>query len=208
MFKLTCAARGSCLVGPARQLFLADPHDDVTAGFPYVPAACEVWGALPTAGGSCTTAPGTAAGLAASRLLVEVPRGWCLLSFFPSAAASSLLGSTGRAPPGEVLEKSRCTSGYVWLLPCSWGWQRGCGTSLGHRVMLGGLAGTLGLTAAQVLVLLWCARDTRWRRDEVRVPSCAPRTSWAAARVCFLLLVQAGLATRSPGVHSALCFSC
>lgn len=51
MFKLTCAARGSCLVGPARQLFLADPHDYVTAGFPYVPVACEVWGALPTAGG-------------------------------------------------------------------------------------------------------------------------------------------------------------
>lgn len=136
--------------------------------------------------------------------------GVSFLSFLQQhpAAASSLLGSTGRAPPGEVLEKSPCTSGYVWLLPCSWGWQRGCGTSLGHRVMLGGLAGTLGLTAAQVLVLLWCARDTRWRRDEVRVPSCAPRTSWAAARVCFLLLVQAGLATRSPGVHSALCFSC
>lgn len=109
MFKLTCAARGSCLVGPARQLFLADPHDDVTAGFPYIPAACEVWGALPTAGGSCTTAPGTAAGLAASRLLVEVPRGWCLLSFFPSAVSSSCLLSSwqhrqspSRRGPGEV----------------------------------------------------------------------------------------------------------
>lgn len=129
--------------------------------------------------------------------------------FFPSAASSSCLLSSwqhrqspSRRGPGEVLE-------HLWLRVAA-ALQLGLAVGLwdqpGAQSGAGGPAGTLGLTAAQVLVLLWCTRDTRWRRDEVQVPSCAPRTSrdlfltpragwaghtlsWSSFRSLFLLLI-------------------
>jgi len=70
---------------------------------------------------------------------------------------------------------------------------------MGHRPAPGAEPGMHGLIVVQILVQLWCAGGSDGcvveREIALLCPGiCLPQPPWAADRVRFVLLVQAGLA--------------